>query len=125
MNHFNVLVTGWTFVFITQFSNAVTMRLRNSSSYLQFFEPSARYTYVDQENTVPRYLLELYRQRHYPSRRNDKNTTTAFFLEGGLVKLQTNYRSCIRDIRVDRAFFSFYNHFQRLLLSLRNTACII
>ena len=86
MNHLKVLLAGLAFV-ITQFSSAAKMSLTNASSDLQFFEPSRRVASLAHENNVPRYLLELYRLKHHPSRKNNRITVTAFFLDGRLVKI--------------------------------------
>lgn len=85
MNHLKVLFAGLAFV-INQFSSAAKMSLRNASSDLQFLEPSGSVASLAHENNVPRYLLELYRQRNHPSRKNNRITITAFFLDGRLVK---------------------------------------
>ena len=71
---------------VTPFPIADAIRSSSASSDLQSLEPGGGFSYRNQEDAVPRFLLELYRQRHYPARKNNRNTITAFFLEGRLVK---------------------------------------
>lgn len=85
MYHLIVLVAALAFV-VTAFPIADAIRSSNASFDLQLLERGGGFSYLNQEDTVPRFLLQLYRQRHYPARKHNRNTITAFFLEGRLVK---------------------------------------
>lgn len=77
------LITALVFA-VTPFPIADSIRSSSTSSNLQFLEPGGGLSHVKEEHAVPRFLLKLYRQRHYPARKNSRNTITAFFLEGGV-----------------------------------------
>lgn len=83
MHNLNVLLTALVFA-VTPFPIADSIRSSSTSSNLQFLEPGGGLSHVKEEHAVPRFLLKLYRQRHYPARKNSRNTITAFFLEGKL-----------------------------------------
>ena len=85
MHNLNVLLAALAFA-VTPFPIAESIRSSSTSSNLQLLEPGGGLSYVKEENAVPRFLRKLYRQRHYPARKNYRNTITVFFLEGRLVE---------------------------------------
>lgn len=83
MHNLYALLAALAFA-VTPFPIADSIRSSSTSSNLQFMEPGGGLSHVKDEHAVPRFLLKLYRQRHYPARKNYRNTITAFFLEGRL-----------------------------------------
>lgn len=85
MYNFNVFLAAFAFV-VSPFLIADAIRSSSTSSNLQFLVPGGDSLHANQEHAVPRFLLKLYRQRHYPARKNCRDTITAFLPEGKLVE---------------------------------------